>query len=400
MPKKRSHNPYREKLPDGSVIEREYHIQVGKQVPYGNWKWVCYDAFREPRRKKVNLYVTAKSHAISKAKKYAAAYELGTFDPWTDPAQREVSLVQAVETFLKEKLAGGASPETVETDKYNLGRLSGSLRPNIHAGKVGTEHVESFLKGLGKPSKPASASYLRRVHASVRHFFEWAVSNGLARSNPAASISLPSAAPSQRDYITVDEYEAIMDAIEAAEKESGKSRAWLKDWIAFGFGTGLRPAEQKLLQWRAVRIEERTVRVGVGHRVKTANSARVVHVSGEALHVLERRRQTSVGRGYVFNGAKGDDPVEDRYLTKNIQRFALAAGVDKNVVRYSLRHGFGTRMIQTGTPIFELAKTMGTSVAMIEKHYGHLDPKRMAAHVERAYGDLSEGARRRQGLPP
>ena len=39
---------------------------------------------------------------------------------------------------------------------------------------------------------------------------------------------------------------------------------------------------------------------------------------------------------------------------------------------YSIRHTYATTRLESGTPIHLLANQMGTSVAMIEKHYGHI----------------------------
>ena len=39
---------------------------------------------------------------------------------------------------------------------------------------------------------------------------------------------------------------------------------------------------------------------------------------------------------------------------------------------YHLRHTFATEALAAGVSIFELARLMGTSVAMIDRTYGHL----------------------------
>jgi site-specific recombinase XerD len=46
---------------------------------------------------------------------------------------------------------------------------------------------------------------------------------------------------------------------------------------------------------------------------------------------------------------------------------------------YVLRHTFATWMLDGGIDVFELARLMGTSVAMIDRTYGHL----ARGHVER-----------------
>ena len=42
---------------------------------------------------------------------------------------------------------------------------------------------------------------------------------------------------------------------------------------------------------------------------------------------------------------------------------------------YSLRHYYATQRLLSRVSVYTLAENMGTSVAMIEKHYGHLKPE-------------------------
>jgi integrase len=48
-----------------------------------------------------------------------------------------------------------------------------------------------------------------------------------------------------------------------------------------------------------------------------------------------------------------------------------AAGIDKRGP-YCLRHTFATEALAAGISTFELSRVIGTSIAMIDRHYGHL----------------------------
>jgi hypothetical protein len=49
-----------------------------------------------------------------------------------------------------------------------------------------------------------------------------------------------------------------------------------------------------------------------------------------------------------------------------------ASGVEQPARIYDLRSTFASNALAAGVTVFELAKVMGTSVAMIERHYGTL----------------------------
>ena len=49
-----------------------------------------------------------------------------------------------------------------------------------------------------------------------------------------------------------------------------------------------------------------------------------------------------------------------------------ASGIAKPARIYDLRSTFASNALAGGVTVFELARVMGTSVAMIERHYGTL----------------------------
>ena len=401
-------NPYRAELPDGTRIERAYRVVDGERVARGNWQWCVYDPDRRPARKRVNLRTADKGAAMRKALDYARRRSLGTYDPWGKGAADVggVGLAAAVDRYLAEK-SHAAAPSTVAEDRRYLTKLQLELPAGALVGHVGQDHVEAVVNARKKPPKgedgvrrgpgpAASPETKKRRRASLRHFFAWAVGRGMRTDNPADGVRLPKMPNARRDHVTDAEAAAILRAASAAEVtgEDGAERpGWVADWVTFGLGTGLRPGEQRELRWSAVRLAERSIEVGKGHRVKTAASRRTVPVRGAALAVLRRLHEarTSEADGFVFRGATGGRVAVD-YLTKRLQKLAGRAKVHKTVTAYALRHAYGTRMAAAGVPLLDLARLMGTSIRMIERHYGHYDPARGASHVERVFGGPATGA--------
>lgn len=55
---------------------------------------------------------------------------------------------------------------------------------------------------------------------------------------------------------------------------------------------------------------------------------------------------------------------------------SAAASIDPNAMAYTLRHSTVTDLVSAGLDLFTVAALSGTSIAMIEKHYGHLQQDR------------------------
>ena len=68
---------------------------------------------------------------------------------------------------------------------------------------------------------------------------------------------------------------------------------------------------------------------------------------------------------------------------------------------YALRHTFATEALAAGVSIFELARLMGTSVAMIDRTYGHLARDAQEPILARLEARAAQpGVQRERGLNP
>ena len=62
----------------------------------------------------------------------------------------------------------------------------------------------------------------------------------------------------------------------------------------------------------------------------------------------------------------------DNWRAREWRTALEAAGPDKELVPYAMRHTYASFALDAGVSIFELARLMGTSVQMIDVTYGHL----------------------------
>jgi site-specific recombinase XerD len=86
---------------------------------------------------------------------------------------------------------------------------------------------------------------------------------------------------------------------------------------------------------------------------------------------LAEQSEGKDGAAYLFTHPDGGSWSKDRWK-KPIKKGVLAAGLPAEATAYTLRHSVITDLVREGLPILTVAQLADTSVAMIERHYGHL----------------------------
>jgi hypothetical protein len=161
----------------------------------------------------------------------------------------------------------------------------------------------------------------------------------------------------------------------------------------FAAATGLRPEEWGALERRDIDRHGGvlTVRATIssGELVelgKTNRSRRQVPLSTRALGALDEI-PPRLDSAFMFAAKRGGPFDLANFRRREWQPAIEASGVRRPARIYDMRSTFASNSLAAGISVFELARVMGTSVVMIERHYGTL--------IEGAGADI---ARRLSGL--
>lgn len=138
----------------------------------------------------------------------------------------------------------------------------------------------------------------------------------------------------------------------------------------------LRPGELAALRVSDLDVRHRMLRVPSG---KTG--AREIPLGGEAFDHLEACAKEKLPSAWLV--ARKDGGQWDRFAWRlEVKLAAAAAKLPRATVAYTLRHCAITDLVTAGADLFTIAKLSGTSIAMIEKHYGHLQREHARAALE------------------
>jgi integrase len=146
--------------------------------------------------------------------------------------------------------------------------------------------------------------------------------------------------------------------------------------VVFGAATGLRPAELVALEQRdvdrvggVVYVRRQLVR-GRVKQTKTRRSIRAVPLQTAATDALDSLPKNE--DRLLFPSPHGGHIDLHNFRPRHWRPAQIAAGIEPIRRPYDLRHTYATFALRAGISIFDLSRFMGASLAMIDRHYGHL----------------------------
>jgi integrase len=147
--------------------------------------------------------------------------------------------------------------------------------------------------------------------------------------------------------------------------------------VVFAAATGLRPSELFALERSDVDRAAGVVQVrrafanGRVKQTKTRLSRRAVPLQAIALEALGQLRPAE-DSPLLFPNTRGGHLDFRNFNRRHWKPVQKTVGIEPLRDLYDLRHTYATFALRAGVPVFALSRFMGTSIAMIDLHYGHL----------------------------
>lgn len=250
-----------------------------------------------------------------------------------------------------------------------LKHLERYCKPNITFRDITPEWVMGFRKYLDKTArvrdkrkkttttedlKPLSQntkqSYFNKLRACLNQAFE----DGIIPKNPMRGIEGFKNDEVERVYLTLDEVKAMA----AAEcKYPILRRAFL-----FSCLTGLRKSDIEKMRWSEVRSQNGGTRIVF--KQKKTKGQEYLDISPEAVQFLGERGDPDA---HVFPNFSYSS-----YYLMELKRWAVRAGITKDITFHSGRHTFAVLMLDLGTDIYTVQKLLGHKEIHTTQIYAHI----------------------------
>ena len=304
------------------------------------------------------------------------------------------------------------------TYKTYIQALKGHLIPflgNHNVDKISNALMADFAKWrIEQMKRVPSASVINNHNSALNRVFDEALERGYMTKFQVPLIRNDGVKTEKRPTITIDEYTKLHRALapwvaDGRKGNESKLRKVLRDYILILAHTGIRPGTEAMnLKWHSVGYFTKKGAQYFGINVNGKTGLRHVTVRHGAVRYFDRLRCMNDEwakltfdeflklrkDAYVFRvqgkDRKGNVVHNDmtttfgRMFTRLLTRAELLNDRETGKARtlYSLRHMYATfALTYDRMSVYTLAEHMGTSVKMIEDHYGQLLLQNKAAQI-------------------
>jgi len=280
------------------------------------------------------------------------------------------------------------------------------LKPFFGAKAINTIGYEEIKKYSDwrtvQMKKPPVASTVTTHISAFNRVFDCAVERGWIAAAQVPKMKNNGEKGVAREAFSLSEYKSLTSfmpkwAQKGHTAKTREMRELLRDYVLILVNTGMRHGtETKDMKWRDIewitknkeQYLQITVTGKVGKRQLIARhntedyliriqqrQSNIAHLEFDTL--LKRRLNEN-----VFKLRSGETTANLSQTFNNLMRDS-GLDADRNVKQrrslYSLRHTYAhLALLKERMDVYTLAKQMGTSVKMIEQHYGHLQPSQKA----------------------
>jgi integrase/recombinase XerD len=218
-----------------------------------------------------------------------------------------------------------------------------------------------------------SARSQARIISGIKHFYGFLLLENEITDDPSELLELPKIGLKLPVFLTIEEIDALLLAIDLSKKEGHRNRAILETL----YSCGLRVSELVNLRFSDLFFEEGFIRV-----IGKGNKERLVPVSPSVekeigIYVDFYRKQQAVQPGnetVVFLNRRGAKLTRVMIFTI-IKDLSEAIGLTKNISPHTFRHSFATHLIEGGANLRAIQEMLGHESITTTEIYTHLDQR-------------------------
>jgi integrase/recombinase XerC len=296
-------------------------------------------------------------------------------------AERRTTVGRAVADFLRHLHERNASPHTIKAytgDLANFASYAGSRRwEDIDHIAIRGFLSRLYEKGLSKIS-------VARSLAALRSLYRWLAREGVVEQNPAKLVATPKLPKKLPRVPTIEEMNSMLDG-QMPETVAFAERDRLM--LELLYGCGIRNSELTGINLDDIRLSAEAILIrGKGKKERyvpfgeSAKKALTDYLPARQTALAESRRNSNA---LLINRRGGR--LTTRSVGRIIKKIAVAKGLSPDVHPHTLRHAFGTHMLEEGADLRAIQELLGHERLRTTERYTQLSMKHVLAVYDKTH---------------
>jgi integrase/recombinase XerC len=289
---------------------------------------------------------------------------------------------EALAGFLRALVARNASAHTVKAYRTDLAEFVKFVGPE-ELREIDHLLIRAFLgqlyeRGLGKASVARSLS-------SIRSFFKWMGRERRIESNPALLVAAPKLPKRLPRVPTMEEMNLVLDAKMPEEAAFAERDRLILELL---YGCGIRNSELTGINIEDIHLGQGLILVrGKGKKQRLVPFGEAARMAlgdylPERVRTLEQHRQTAECALLInLRGRR----LTTRSVGRIVKAIAVAGGLPSEVHPHTLRHAFGTHMLEEGADLRAIQELLGHERLSTTQRYTQLTTKQVLDVYDRTH---------------
>lgn len=296
-------------------------------------------------------------------------------------ATKRTPAEKATDQFLSALRQRNASPHTLKAYGTDLGVFAGYVGSS-NLREIDHLRIRGFLSYLYE--RGLSKTSVARSLAAVRSLFRWLAREGIVEQNPAKLVATPKLPKKLPRVPTIEEMNLVLDS-RMPETASFPERDLLM--LELLYGCGIRNSELVGINLDDIRMANEAILIrGKGKKERyvpfgdSVRSAFGSYLPSRQKVLMETRKSTSA---LLINQRGGR--LTTRSVGRIVKKTAVAKGLSPDVHPHTLRHAFGTHMLEEGADLRAIQEMLGHERLSTTQRYTQLSMKHVLAVYDQTH---------------
>lgn len=270
------------------------------------------------------------------------------------------------------QLERSLSDNSVEAYLHDVDKLTQYLQlTNNHSGPESLELkvLQGFIQSVAELGMTPTSQ--ARIISGIRSFYKYCLIEQIVSADPSALLEAPKLKRALPDFLSFEEIEKMIAAIDLSKPDGGRNKAILETM----YSCGVRVSELIGLKISCLYLDVGFIRV-----IGKGNKERLVPIGSDAIKYINLYKDSirvhqPLKEGFqdILFLNKHGRPLSRIMIFYIIKDLAKKAGITKSISPHTFRHSFATHLVEGGADLRAVQEMLGHESITTTEIYTHLD---------------------------